>query len=123
MFHGVAVDGSTSCISGHSQYDEGEDGDGFQNSTLSTSSRKRGSNTTDIATSPAKKSKSPMFNIMQGLITELQTARNEEQKTLAEITSNKRSQEKQEMKEEIARCLRMAVECGATKDRGILHCY
>ena len=65
MFHGIVVDGSSSCIPGSDNrqseevYEEGDDGDGegFLNSTPTSSSRKRASSTTDTATSPPKKEK------------------------------------------------------------------
>lgn len=83
MYQGVAVDGSSAYIPGHEEEEERDDAaleglaigaggvrgaavqeggeDGFGNSPMSTSSRKRGSNTCDqsTASSPGKKSKSP----------------------------------------------------------------
>ncbi|KAG8059814.1 hypothetical protein GUJ93_ZPchr0002g25834 [Zizania palustris] len=65
MFHGVAVDGRTSCIAGDGNEDDlaNEEEDGTQNSPLSSTSRKRGSSTVDTATSPSKKNKSPLFKL------------------------------------------------------------
>jgi len=77
MFHGVTVDGSTSCIPGQESIDpeecvdeEGEDadGEGFMNSPMSSNSRKRASNSTSTATSPPKESKSPMLTMFQGCL-------------------------------------------------------
>ena len=74
LFQNTAVDGSTSCIPGLSNFDEDTNGDeevdneaegtpadeeGFLNSPPSTtSSRKRASSTTDTASSPDKTKKS-----------------------------------------------------------------
>jgi len=86
----VIVDGSSSCIPGssHQQEDvladeEGEDpeGEGFVPSPLSSNSRKRTTSTVDTAASPAKKSKSPMMKMFQGLISELQVSRTKDEST------------------------------------------
>ncbi|XP_066316368.1 uncharacterized protein [Miscanthus floridulus] len=77
MFHGVTVDGSTSCIPGQGTFDpeeradeEGEDadGEGFVNSPMSSNSRKRTSSSTSTASSPLKKSKSPMLKMFRGCL-------------------------------------------------------
>ena len=52
-----------------------EDGDAFENSPMSTNSRKRGSSTRDTATSPSRKSKSPMVKVLRGLINEIKGER------------------------------------------------
>ena len=121
MFHGVTVDGSTSCIPGQESIDpeecadeEGEDadGEGFVNSPMSSNTRKRASSSTSIATSPPKKSKSPMLKMFQGLLKELEITRNKEEETIAQM-ADKKSRQKEEKKKDIARCLDLAVECGA----------
>jgi len=90
MFHRVIVDGSSSCILGSSHQqeevlanEEGEDpeGEGFVHSPLSSNSRKRTTSTADTAASPAKKSKSPMMKMFQGLISELQVSRTKDEST------------------------------------------
>jgi len=88
MFHGVIVDGSSSCIPGSSHQqeevladEEGEDqeGEGFVHSPLSSNSRKRTTSIVDTDASPAKKSKSPMMKMFQGLISELQVSRTKDE--------------------------------------------
>jgi len=76
MFEGVVVDGSTSCIpmqfstQGYEQPWEagamaGTNTDGFENSPLSSSSRKRGSTSTATSgESPSKKKKEPLLKTM-----------------------------------------------------------
>ena len=89
MFHGVTVDGSTSCTPGQGSIDpeecadeEGEDadGEGFVNSPMSSNTRKRASSSTSIATSPPKKSKSPMLKMFQGLLKELEITKKRKKK-------------------------------------------
>ncbi|PUZ44928.1 hypothetical protein GQ55_8G177000 [Panicum hallii var. hallii] len=142
MFHGVAVDGSSSYVpgevdlAGHDEdgddsnggdgdgYEDGDgdrdgDGDGFENSQMSLNSRKRGSSTTDTASSPNKKSKSLMVKLMKGLIQEFKHER-EESKLLSQqlVTQQERAQERaqQRLEEEMAYCRSLAVECGATEE-------
>jgi len=110
MFHGVIVDGSSSCIpsSSHQQEEvladeEGEDqeGEGFVHSPLSSNSRKRTTSTADTDASPAKKSKSPMMKMFQGLISELQVSRTKDEQALAEMARQREELEKrQKMREE-----------------------
>ena len=110
MFHGVIVDGSSSCIPGSSHQqeevladEEGEDqeGEGFVHSPLSSNSRKRTTSTADTAASPAKKSKSPMMKMFQGLISELQVSRTKDEQALAEMARQREELEKrQKMREE-----------------------
>jgi hypothetical protein len=105
MYRGTAVDGQSSCIPGHEiedednelpdddqvppvqkdlGYDEHLVGD-TNNSPMSTGSRKRGSSTTYIATSPNKKGESPMILVFEGLIHTLQAGKKKETKTLDQI--------------------------------------
>jgi hypothetical protein len=105
----------------HTQNDLGEHdylvGD-TSNSPMSTGSRKRGSSTIDIATSPHKKNKSPIISVFKGLIHTLQAGSKEEAKTLGEIykkrMEHKRKEQEQEA-QEIDFCMRLAVECGASE--------
>ncbi|RLM91925.1 uncharacterized protein C2845_PM08G11150 [Panicum miliaceum] len=119
MYQGTAVDEQSSCIPGHgiedednelpdddqvppAQKDLGDDehlvGD-TSNSPMSTGSRKRGSSTTDTATSPNKKGESPMISVFKGLIHTLQTGSKEEAKTLDQIY-NKRIGKKARRREQ-----------------------
>ncbi|KAL5216597.1 hypothetical protein ABZP36_007998 [Zizania latifolia] len=112
MFHGVTVDGSTSYIPGYAAHDsegvygdedgEDTDGEGFVESPMSSDNRKRASSTTDTATSPPKKSKSPMLKMFQGLLTELQIARSKEEEALAEMAKQRQEdmQRKKKQREE-----------------------
>ena len=111
MFHGVIVDGSSSCIPGSSHQqeevladEEGEDqeGEGFVHSPLSSNSRKRTTSTADTDASPAKKSKSPMMKMFQGIISELQVSRNKDEQALAEMARQREEEllKKQRMREE-----------------------
>ena len=111
MFHGVIVDGSSSCIPGSSHQqeevladEEGEDqeGEGFVHSPLSSNSRKRTTSIADTAASPAKKSKSPMMKMFQGIISELQVSRNKDEQALAEMARQREEEleKRQKMREE-----------------------
>jgi hypothetical protein len=82
MFHGVTVDGSSSYVSEDedgvdSDGDGDRDGDVFENNPMSLNSHKRGSSTTDTASSPNKKSKSPMVMLTKELIQEFKHERDE----------------------------------------------
>ena len=95
MFQGVTLDGSSSSIPGQQAYDvvgddtvevsraatwspAGSDADVFGNSLMSSSSRKRASNSATTTESPFKKcksgdsppriSKTPLLNMMSGII-------------------------------------------------------
>ena len=81
MFQGVAVDGSSSCIPGEAEPEEEEsafeqEDDDIGQSPMSTNSHKRASSTSTTATSPERKTKSPMVKIMQSIM-ERWTASNE----------------------------------------------
>jgi hypothetical protein len=95
MFHGIVVDGSSSCFPGdahgHQQEicdeEQGEDEsrERFLNSSTPSSGRKRCSSTTDTTSSPPKKPKPTMSKMFEGLITEMQTTRNEDTKVFNQI--------------------------------------
>jgi hypothetical protein len=120
MFHSVTVDGRSSCIPGEyieapsdtygDEYTEAtsDDHDGTLNSPVSTNSHKRGSNTTDIATSPHKKSKNPMVKAIKGLIDTLKEGNDRDRDTLL--------QARQQDEEDLKICINLAVDCGATED-------
>ena len=72
MFENVVVDGSSSCIPG--QYTDDADNEGFEpdadghdESPMSVDTRKRSGSTGTCATSPVKKTKSPMVKIMKNI--------------------------------------------------------
>lgn len=98
LFHTTVVDGSTACIPGLSTFDKDDEEEdepetptdsGFQSAPSTTSSRKRGNSTLDTASSPHKGKKAakidaklPVNFIMQGLVTQLEIASDNEMKTL-----------------------------------------
>lgn len=144
MFHGVIVDGISSCIpGGDDEYgdgngDEDMDPDTPLNSHTSddpnsSGSRKRSNSTMDTHSSPRKKAKSPMMKVLQGLVdTVHQIGKRQEEINLKKLEERRleREQKEREQKEkeehkerakreeqhEINNCLRMAIECGATED-------
>src|SRR6266498_2004333 len=84
MFAHTTVDGSTSCIAGENNGDEGDEEferedfdreaferDAFDSSPMS-SGTKRSASTGTCATSPMKKSKSHMVKIMKGFVQNIQ---------------------------------------------------
>jgi hypothetical protein len=95
MFHGIVVNGSSSCIPGDAhgrqqeicdeEQGEDESGERFLNSSTPSSGRKRCSSTTDTASSPPKKPKPTMSKMFEGLITEMQTTRNEDTEVFNQI--------------------------------------
>ena len=132
LFQNTTVDGSTATIPGLSCFDQeigldegDEDGaataenSGFQTSPPSISnSRKRGSSTTDTASSPSKNKKVLVNVIMHRLVTQLEIAADKEVSALKEISQSKRgevSQTKQAKIDDVARCLNLAVEARADK--------
>lgn len=73
IFEQVAVDGSSACIPGEIIGDgidevEDQEEDGKEYSPMSVSARKRASSTTTTATSPTKKTKSPMVKVLKGIL-------------------------------------------------------
>ena len=75
MFHGVAVDGSTSFVPGESvTVDEKEEEEPPEDldvqTPISISSHKRASNTSTTGSSPSKKSKSPTVRSMDKFMSE-----------------------------------------------------
>jgi len=143
LYQGVAVDGSTAYFPGDEE-DEGlvqpagdEDAagegfvqppggrfsgdDGFENSPMSTSSRKRGTSSCDnsTATSPGKKSKSPVVKLMRGLLTSFQSDSEKSTQLITELVNRKvKSREKSQniFVEELTRCQQLAIECGAPEE-------
>lgn len=123
MFHGIVVDGSSSCIPGdaHGRQQEicdeeqGEDeyGERFLNSSTPSSGRKRCSSTTDTTSSPPKKPKPTMSKMFEGLITEMQTARNEDTEVFNQIKNYQLEKDSSDM-DDFSICLSLAEEsCNA----------
>ena len=111
MFEHTAVDGSSSCIPGEHIADEddeggeGDAGDGYDGSPMSTTSLKRGTSSSTCATSPRKKSKSPMVRIMKGLLDTIQSNSAIAQKVMqGELRS-----------ESIKQAMRLAMESGVAE--------
>ncbi|RCV24731.1 hypothetical protein SETIT_5G109300v2 [Setaria italica] len=105
MFKGHLVDGAASIIPGSSTQekggeevdlgdDEGEEQEEeeFLASPLSSGSRKRTNSLSSTATSPNKKSKSPMVKMFQGLLAELQVSRNKEEATIQEMVKQRQDE-------------------------------
>ncbi|XP_039787484.1 uncharacterized protein LOC120653863 [Panicum virgatum] len=95
--------------------------DGFENSPMSTSSRKRGTSSCDnsTATSPCKKSKSPVVKLMRGLLTSFQSDCEKSTQLITELVNRKgKSREKSQniFVEELTRCQQLAIECGAPEE-------
>ncbi|KAF8724139.1 hypothetical protein HU200_021155 [Digitaria exilis] len=100
-----------------------EDDDGTPKSPMSTSSKKRGSNTTDTATSSPKKHKGPMVKCMKGLIDTIQSGNIKEvdvatqmQEHITNLKKEEKRLEEQQMEQEIERCMELVKECGATEE-------
>jgi hypothetical protein len=86
---------------------------------VSTNSHKRGSSTTDTTISPVKKSKSPMIKLMKGLIQEFRSEREQYERLGQQLVSqHERAQERaeQRLKEEMAKCQSLVVECGEAEE-------
>ena len=95
--------------------------DGFENSPMSTSSRKRGTSSCDnsTATSPGKKSKSPVVKLMRGLLTSFQSDSEKSTQLITELVNRKvKSREKSQniFVEELTRCQQLSIECGAPEE-------
>ncbi|KAF2912871.1 hypothetical protein DAI22_10g045200 [Oryza sativa Japonica Group] len=137
IFQGVAVDGSTAYIPGFEDEDEeeGEEeagdageaargeravGDGYENSPMSNNSRKRGSSSCDVSTasSPGKKSKSPVVQLMKGLLNSFNSDCDKSNTLITELVNSKKlkEQKKESIAESLTNCQRLAVECGAAED-------
>ncbi|CAN6362276.1 unnamed protein product [Urochloa humidicola] len=110
MFQNIAVDGSSSCIPGEQmtntyEGDDSEDGDVGDGSPVSTHTGKRAGSTTTTATSPKKRTKSPMVKVMKGIWETMQKNCVVAQKALqGDFTFDS-----------VQQCMRLAVECGAAE--------
>ncbi|KAL5227420.1 hypothetical protein ABZP36_015685 [Zizania latifolia] len=112
MFDQVAVDGSSSCIPGEDiregcderiEVDEFEE---FDDSPMSASTRKRTNSTSTSVTSLTKKTKSPMVNIMRGVLENLKADSVAAQKVLqGELLASS-----------MKKALQMVVQCGAAEE-------
>ena len=105
LFQGVAVDGTTAYFPGDEEEEEPDaeefsvdegfvqpgsarlsGDDGFNNSLMSTSSRKRGSSSCDTtATSPGKKSKSPIVKLVRGFMQKFSIESEKSNQLIAEL--------------------------------------
>ncbi|XP_066167572.1 uncharacterized protein [Oryza sativa Japonica Group] len=129
IFQGVAVDGSTAYIPGFEDEDEeeGEEeagdageaargeravGDGYENSPMSNNSRKRGSSSCDVSTasSPGKKSKSPVVQLMKGLLNSFNSDCDKSNTLITELVNSKKlkEQKKESIAESLTNCQRLA---------------
>jgi hypothetical protein len=125
MFHGIVVDGSSSCIPGdahgHQQevcdekQGEDESRERFLNSSTPSSGHKRCSSTTDIASSPPKTPKPTMSKMFEGLITEMQTTRNEDTEVFSQSKNYQLEKDSSGM-DDFSICLSLEEEGGADKD-------
>ncbi|KAJ1253496.1 hypothetical protein BS78_K248400 [Paspalum vaginatum] len=129
MFHGIAVDGRSSYVPGcddDTTYlnsdGEGDEEDDDLRSPISSSNLKRASSTTDTATSPPKKHKSPMVKYKKDMI-DVQVGSSKDLEVAKQIqdhiASKKRDAKlaaKEEREAEIEKCLQLVKECGASED-------
>ena len=107
MFQNIAVDGSSSCIPGEQviESDEGDEGDVGDRSPERTLPRKRCRSTSTTATSPRKRTKSPMVKVMKGIWETMQENCAVAQKAL----------QGDYIFESVQHCMRLAVESGAVE--------
>ena len=139
LFQGVAVDGTTAYFPGDEEdeepdaeqfsVDEGfvqpgsarlSGDDGFNNSPMSTSSRKRGSSSCDTtATSPGKKSKSPIVKLVRGFMQKFSIESEKSNQLIAELikqTGQAREKRPNTTVDEVTTCQNLAIDCGAAED-------
>ncbi|KAL6596285.1 hypothetical protein ACP70R_047649 [Stipagrostis hirtigluma subsp. patula] len=111
MFQNTAVDGSSSCIPGGGVGGdrEGDEADGDYESPMSISSLKRGAGTS--ATSPKKRTKSPMVKVMKGIWNTMQETSAAAQKAL-QVQVDVKADAKAEA---ITKVMRLAVDSGAVE--------
>nr|TKV97015.1 hypothetical protein SEVIR_9G468200v2 [Setaria viridis] len=138
IFHEVVVDGSTSFIPGAEDKEPGEEDEelpgepgeedeelpgeqGFpfdcDDSPISTNSRKRVSSTStrSTATSPGKKSKSPIVQVMDKMLNKWVESDAMHHKILKKKVDEKATKEMKE-RAELKKCQELALECGAAPD-------
>jgi len=108
IFEKVAIDGSSAFIPGQEseERDNDNEDDEFDGSPMSTSSHKRPISNNTTATSPCKKTKSPMVRIMKNLVDNFKVDSASTQKVL----------QGDHMGESMDKALDLAVECGAPED-------
>nr|XP_034591684.1 uncharacterized protein LOC117853424 [Setaria viridis] len=140
MFCDVVVDGSTSFVAGCEEEEDqdvddvGEDDqygtDGFVNayedSPVSDTNKKRGSSTItkSTATSPGKKSKSPLMKMVSSLVEKLTTSDKDDNllRTVGENIATSLNEKRQrlnpiqEMGQSVKKCQQLALESGATPE-------
>ncbi|XP_022681715.1 uncharacterized protein LOC101784314 isoform X2 [Setaria italica] len=134
IFHEVVVDGSTSFIPGEEDEEPEEEDEepeeedeelpgeqgfpaDYDDSPGSTNSRKRlsSNSTRSTASSPGKKSKSPMVQVMDKMLNKWAESDSRHQKILKKKVDVKASKEMQE-RAELKKCQQLAIECGAAAD-------
>ncbi|KAG8069599.1 hypothetical protein GUJ93_ZPchr0006g46122 [Zizania palustris] len=112
MFDQMVVDGSSSCIPGkdnRERCDERIDVDEFEefdDSPISANTRKRTSSTNTSVTSLTNKTKSPMVNIMRGVLENLK----------ANSVVAKKVLQRDTMASSMKKALQMVVQCGAAEE-------
>ncbi|KAJ1293302.1 hypothetical protein BS78_01G057300 [Paspalum vaginatum] len=126
MFHGTTVDGRYSYVAGVDDDqadlnldDEDKEDNVDLRSPMSTGSHKRANSTTDTATSPPKKHKSPMVKCMKDMIQTLQAGSSNDLEVAKQIQDHiayKKETAHEKVDAEIERCLELAKECGATEE-------
>ena len=139
LFQGVAVDGTTAYFPGDEEEEEPDaeefsvdegfvqpgsarlsGDDGFNNSPMSTSSRKRGSSSCDTtATSPGKKSKSPVVKLVRGFMQKFWIESERSNQLIAELikqTGQAREKRPNTTVDKLTTCQNLAIDCGAAED-------
>jgi len=138
LFQGVAVDGTTAYFPGDEEEEEPDaeefsvdegfvqpssarlsGDDGFNNSPMSTSSRKRGSSSCDTtATSPGKKSKSPVVKLVRGFMQKFSIESEKSNQLIAELikqTGQAREKRPNTTVDELTTCQNLAIDCGGCR--------
>lgn len=117
------MDGTTSYIPGQEEiYELGDEEDdageeeveaGNFNSPSSTTSRKRGSDASvrSTATSPTKKTKSPMVRVMKHLAATMSKSEQATQEALNNVAAQK-AEKRNRLAESITKCQQLALDCG-----------
>ncbi|XP_072148064.1 uncharacterized protein [Setaria viridis] len=140
MFRDVVVDGSTSFVAGceededqdvddveeDDQYGTEGDVNAYEDSPMSYNTKKRGStpSTKSTATSPSKKSKSPLLKMVSSLVDKLTTSDKDDGllRSVGESIATSLNEKRQklnpikEMGESVKRCQQLALECGAAPE-------
>lgn len=123
VFKDAVVDGTTSYIPGQEEtygLDDEEEAAGEEeeqpnnwNSPGTTTSRKRGSDASmrSTASSPEKKSKSPMVHVMKKMASTMSKNELATQEALKNVAAQK-AEKRNKLAESITKCQQLALECG-----------